>query len=628
MSTLCVTRAMKVLKHLHRNLPNSIPRSSLLEIEKLPASELSTLHAVSDLHKVTQSAELRDWLSHNPIPVPKATVSDPLFNGTLFFVRVTLNRPNQPPFSVSAADVQTAMNYAALAVVPIQRYALQYGPNSVIVSPNIIPFSFNLTGNTFSDGTVQGWVDQIVRDNKLTNACIMILHDASVANSPTNTFNGGDFLGYHSITNNGHPYCFCKVFAQDLTIADKNNHYAEILSHEIAETVVDPRANGNNPEVCDACAGNCSNNQFDLFDGSGNFIGGTNSPSTASAFSFFINSIIQPEFFDQATQCAVPGADKKAVCIYAPPPAWNDQGDLPTVNNIVSVSGHFRTGDDERYLVVVGTDHGKVHEIFWKPGQQGIEGEDDLPVSFGAGTIVSVAALYNSDQQRHLVLVGKTDGKVQEIFWKPETVGIEGHDDLPVTFPPGSIVAVSGLYNSDQQRHLVVVGTSAGKVHEIFWKADTVGVEGHDDLPVTFAPGSIVAVTAFYNTDQQRHVVVVGTRAGKLHEIFWKADTVGIEGHDDLPVSFGSGSIVAVSGFYDANKQRYVVVVGTTDGKVHQVYWKATTVGIEAHSTVTQFSANSIVSLAGFYSARDQFEHIVVGLANGRLRELWVKPDI
>jgi len=307
--------------------------------------------------------------------------------------------------------------------------------------------------------------------------------------------------------------------------------------------------------------------------------------------------------------------------------AWNGPGDLTTVNNIVSVSGHFSTGD-QRHLVVVGTKDGKVHEIFWKPAQQGIEGEDDLPVVFGAGAIVSVASLYNSDQQRHVVLVGKTDGKVHEIFWKPDTVGIEGHDDLPVTFSPGTVVAVSGLYNSDQQRHVVVVGTTAGRVHEIFWKADTVGVEGHDDLPVAFAQGSIVAVTAFYNSDQQRHVVVVGTSAGKLHEIFWKADTVGIEGHDDLPVNFDSGSIVAVSGFYDSNKQRHVVVVGTTDGKIHQIYWKVDTVGIEAQSTVTQFTAHSIVSLAGFYSASDQIDHIVVGLANGLLCEFWAKPDI
>ena len=175
---------------------------------------------------------------------------------------------------------------------------------------------------------------------------------------------------------------------------------------------------------------------------------------------------------------------------------------------------------------------------------------------------------------------------------------------------------------------MVVVGTSAGKVHEIFWKATTVGVEGHDDLPVSFAPGSIAAVAAMYNPDQQRHVVVVGTRAGKLHEIFWKAGTVELKVMT-IAGSFDPGSIIAVSGFYDGNKQRYVVIVGTTDGKVHQIYWKDTTVGIEAHSLVTQFSAQSIVSLAAYYSASDPTgphrggtdERLV-------LHELWVKPDM
>jgi hypothetical protein len=165
-------------------------------------------------------------------------------------------------------------------------------------------------------------------------------------------------------------------------------------------------------------------------------------------------------------------------------------------------------------------------------------------------------------------------------------------------------------------------------VHEIFWKDTTAGVEGHDDLPVPFSAGSIVGVAGFYNSDQHRYVVVVGTKAGKLHEIFWKDGTVGVEGHDDLPVSFGSDSIVALSGFYDQAKQRHVVVVATKDGQVHQVYWKATTVGIEASSAVTQFSAGSIVGVAGFYSASDQIEHLVVGLTNGRLRELWTKPDV
>ena len=122
---------------------------------------------------------VRNWLAANPVPSSKASVQAPLFQGTLVFVQMTFTRPNQLPFSMLAADIQTAVTYATLAVGPIQRYAWQYGPNSVQVSPNILSFTANLQGNTFSDDDLQGWVDSIVQDNNLTNACVVILHELS-----------------------------------------------------------------------------------------------------------------------------------------------------------------------------------------------------------------------------------------------------------------------------------------------------------------------------------------------------------------------------------------------------------------------------------------------------------------
>lgn len=345
MENLCVTRALKVLKHLQRAVPAGIPPHSLQGIASLPVKTLAKLHAVKDMHAVTNDPALVAFLSNIPIPVARASVPDALFRGTVFFVRVTFNRPGLPPFGVSAADVQTALNYATLAVKPIQRYASQYGINSIAVSPTIFSATLNLTGNTFSDDQIQSIVDRVIDDNHLSNAGIVILHDTSVSNGPTNTIFNNKFGGYHLMTGDGHPYCFCKVFGTNLTIADKGNVYAQILSHEIAEMVVDPKADLNNPEVADACAGNCNNDQFDLFDANGNFVGGTNKLSTAPPFAFFINSIIQPEFFDPDTECAVKTANTTAVCIYPPPPLWSVPGTLTTIGDIVSIAGHFSTGD-------------------------------------------------------------------------------------------------------------------------------------------------------------------------------------------------------------------------------------------------------------------------------------------
>jgi hypothetical protein len=320
-SQLCSTRSMKVLKYLRRTVPKTISRSSLHALEKLPSTVLSSLHTASDWDRVSKDEKLKDWLSKNPIPAPKATFSSTLFNGTLVFVRIVFSRANQPDFSVSTADVQTAVNYATLAVVPIQRYASQYGPNSVSVSPNIIQFTATLTGNSFTEGDLEGWVEQVAqtaRDNQVTNPCIVILHDRSLPTSPTYTEHRDS---YHSTTVNGTPYCYCLVFGQNLSVAD-NNHtinnrttekvYAHNLSHEIAEMVVDPLADGSNPEVCDACAGNCTNSQFDLFDQNGVFMGGTADTASATGFSFFINSIVRPDVPLTADQCVVDGGINKA----------------------------------------------------------------------------------------------------------------------------------------------------------------------------------------------------------------------------------------------------------------------------------------------------------------------------
>ncbi len=340
METLCMTRAVKVLKYLRHTLPKTIPRSSLHALEKLPPTVLSSLHAASDWDSVTQDEKLKDWLRTNAIPAPQATVSGQLFYGTLVFAQIIFVRANQPDFSVSTADTQTAVSYATLAVVPIQRYASQYGPSSVTVSPTVIPFTANLNGNSFTEAELEDWVEQvaqIARSNQVINPCVVILHDRSLPATPIYTDHSD---AYHSNTSDGTPFCYSLVFGQNLSVAD-NNHtfpnrpndkvYAHILSHEIAEMVVDPLASSSNPEVCDACAGNCNNIQFDLFDQNGVFIGGTTDTILVTGFSFFINSIVSPGAYDPATQCVIQGGNGSSACIYPPPQIWH---------HLSPISGH------------------------------------------------------------------------------------------------------------------------------------------------------------------------------------------------------------------------------------------------------------------------------------------------
>ena len=346
MQPFCATRAVKVLKYLYRMVPQTVHRSSLHALEKLPSGVLAGLHTNSDWDKVTKDAQLKHWLANNPIPSPKAKVSHPLFHGTLVFVQLIFQEPNQPPSSVSMADVQTAVNYAALAVLQIQRYASQYGPNSVDVWPDVIPFTATLTGASFSLSQFEGWVEQCAktaRDSNVSNPCIVILHNRDLPNSAAFS---GQRDPFHSMTGNGTPYCYCLVFGQNLSIAD-NNHtingrpndkvYAHILSHEIAEMVVDPAAHHENPEVCDACAGNCNISLFDLFDQNGVFIGGTADTASAHGFAFFINPIVSASVALDSNQCVVQGGDTQTACVYPPPFVTGEllsYGDAGTPGNV------------------------------------------------------------------------------------------------------------------------------------------------------------------------------------------------------------------------------------------------------------------------------------------------------
>lgn len=251
MPHLCVTRALKNARHLQRTAPNILPREEPAAGfgSRIPDPLLSRLHmplAEADLRSVPGLAEA---LRQSPIPRRQAAASEPLFNGTLVFVQISF-RTNQGIVSVASKDLATAMSFARLAAAPISAYATQYGPNAIHVGAGPIAFSVSIPSGRYNDQTLQGWVNAIMSQNGLpANTCIVILNPLGVVNTDADA--GKGVGGYHNLANV--PYAFVNVMGSDLTVKDEANVYALALSHEIAEMVVDPRADLVNPEVCDPC---------------------------------------------------------------------------------------------------------------------------------------------------------------------------------------------------------------------------------------------------------------------------------------------------------------------------------------------------------------------------------------
>jgi hypothetical protein len=229
------------------------------------------------------------------------------------------------------------------------------------------------------------------RSQQIPNPCVVILHNRDLPNSPSFT---GERNSHHLMTGNGTPYIYSLVQGEGLSIADNNhtvmnkaneNVYAIDLSHEIAEMVVDPTGDNNNPEVCDACSTGCNSfNLYTLFDQNGLYMGGTQDISSASGFAFFINSIVRSGTALDSNFCVTQGGNVQSACIYPPPfeagqlLAYLDDGTPGNVSNPLVVgfggwldfkflfSGRNVSGDNRIYAV----DQSGQRNILRGPGQQ------------------------------------------------------------------------------------------------------------------------------------------------------------------------------------------------------------------------------------------------------------------
>jgi hypothetical protein len=306
----CFTRALKNARYLQTIAPDIFAKDPSAEGfgTGIPIEILMDLHRLpSDAPIMSRYEAVAGFLRENKLPLPRRNARDALFSGTVYFAQVTF-RTSGGNLVIPTADMNMIVQYAQRAMIPILEYATQYGANTVSISPNLITYSANVPNASYSDSDLQGWVNDMANQNNLpSNSCIFVISPQGL------TANGvGGNAGYHGLATI--PYIVAGVFAQNLTLQDLPDVYAMVISHELAEMVVDPNVDGQNPEVCDPCDINCSNLTRIYFDASDNFLGMNQaSPPSGFTFSYYICAVVKPE---GASSCPAPATD----CQYAPIP--------------------------------------------------------------------------------------------------------------------------------------------------------------------------------------------------------------------------------------------------------------------------------------------------------------------
>jgi hypothetical protein len=304
----CYTRTLKNARYLQEHAPDVFAKEPEAEGfgTGVPTEILRGLHRLRpDSPVLNRHKKVAEVLREHPVPSPGRQARDALFSGTIHFARITFQTSagNQV---IPTADMNQIVQYTQHAIVSISEYGAQYGPNSLAVSSTLLTKTVNVPSGSYSDSDLQGWVNALASDNSLpSNSCIFVISPQGVS-AP----NVGGNSGYHGKANI--PYVVAGVDATGLTLADQPDVYAMVVSHEIAELVVDPNVDGANPEVCDPCDINCSNLTRCYFDASDNFLGSNqDSPPGGFTFSYYTCAVVKPA---GASDCPASSDN----CAYAP----------------------------------------------------------------------------------------------------------------------------------------------------------------------------------------------------------------------------------------------------------------------------------------------------------------------
>jgi hypothetical protein len=390
----CVTRLWKNIRFLQQMRPPMLPAEEPPGgfTSVIPADVLATGHlGATAVRGGTEpahpaAAALADAFRQVGGDAPEA-----LFRGTVYFVQLTYTDTSTGrPFKIPVADILTAIFYSTLAAKPISNYASQYGYNSLAISPSIIPFArAKGSTTTYSDDDLRGWVNEVAAILP-ADACVAILNPPGLTNSKT----AGTNKSYHNMADV--PYLWVNVRGSNWTVDDKQDNYAAVLSHELAEMVVDPKTDFKNPEVCDSCGdGKCVGTPwFHVFNPDGSYIRSTQGRPPGFPYGFFIASIAAPPF---APQCA--GIPESA-CNYAPPFE-------PAIETIAAPAG--TASGEVTVQVATGVD-GTVYYNWWRLGD-GPRGWKALP---GLSTQTApAAALTGSNNDYLFVMAVDGDGHLK-----------------------------------------------------------------------------------------------------------------------------------------------------------------------------------------------------------------------
>jgi hypothetical protein len=299
--------------------------------------------------------------------------------------------------------------------------------------------------------------------------------------------------------------------------------------------------------------------------------------------------------------------------------------------SILGIAGYYTDYDNLQH-VIVAAEHGNVYEVKWDP--IALEhGHHPHPTKLGyfGDSLATIAGFFTPDDNYHHAVVGTDDGKLHELWFKPSELPphtkvlpdtISGYD--PSKFDP--FKGMASFYSTcDNLRHVVVVENNGHPV-DITWK----GGNPTNGRSITIPPNDsqIASISGFLSYDENpntRHIIVARNDTGQVYDIDYPDEEHiphDIRGQDNVYVKATFGEPVKnVTAFFSSDTHYRHIVVLTQENflKYHAYhpYGGGTDEGIPLTSALT-----NVRDITSFYNARDQLNHVTYATKDGSLHEI------
>jgi hypothetical protein len=228
--------------------------------------------------------------------------------------------------------------------------------------------------------------------------------------------------------------------------------------------------------------------------------------------------------------------------------------------------------------------------------------------------LASIGSYYApSDGNRH-VIVSTSDGEMHELYYTGQPTGLAGDIRLACFCNARFITA---LYSPDDSYQHAVVGTDSGDIFDTHYKVGQLHV-----TPSIANFPNMTALSGFYEPDDQTRRLIVAQADGSLHEVVY-GPSVGYS--ITQPALTTLSGVTHVAAFYSADDNYRHAIVSTSDGNLTEVFYSRT-----APVFVSQPFANfsNIVSIAAFYADNNRMRTVIVATSDGAIHEVTYRPDL